>query len=186
MSARLLQLDTERLRLRQWNAADREPFAQLNADPRVMEFFPSPLARAESDAMADRCEALLRSRGWGLWAVELKSSRRFVGFIGLHVPSDELPFSPCTEIGWRLAHDCWGIGLATEGAKAAIRAGFEVLGLDEIVSFTAKLNLRSRAVMERLGMRHSQDFEHPAIPEGHALRPHSLYRLAARGTTTLV
>jgi RimJ/RimL family protein N-acetyltransferase len=173
-----MQLETERLRLRQWNASDREPFGQLNADARVMAFFPSPLTRAERDAMAAKCESLIEERGWGLWAVELKSSRKFIGFIGLHVPSAVLPFSPCTEVGWRLAHEYWGNGLATEGAKATVRAGFEVLGLREIVSFTATRNVQSRGVMERLGMQRSEDFEHPAIPVGNALRPHCLYRLA--------
>lgn len=95
----LVEFETERLFLRQWTPADREPFAALNADPRVMEFFPARLTRAESDAMADRCEALIRERGWGFWAAELKGSREFIGFVGLHTPSAELPFSPCVEVG---------------------------------------------------------------------------------------
>jgi RimJ/RimL family protein N-acetyltransferase len=174
----LIEPNTERLRLRQWNSADRDAFAGLNADPRVMEFFPAPLNRVESDAIAARCESLIQERAWGLWAVELKSSRDFIGFIGLHTPSPELPFAPCVEIGWRLAFHYWGKGLAFEGAKAAIRVGFELLNLPEIVSFTSVENRRSRALMERLGMLKSGQFDHPHLPQGNNLRPHCLYRLA--------
>lgn len=173
-----IEFETERLFLRQWRPADREPFSALNADPRVMAFFPAPLARAESDAVADRCEALIRERGWGFWAAELKTSGEFIGFVGLHVPSAELPFSPCVEVGWRLAFRHWGQGLATEAAKEALCVGFESLGLHEIVSFAVVGNRRSRAVMERLGMRESGTFEHPQVPAGIPLRLHCLYRLA--------
>ena len=173
----LIELETERLRLRQWTPADRAPFAALNADPRVMEFLSEPLTRVASDAMADRCQALLQERGWGFWVVECKASGQFAGFVGLHVPSAALPFSPCVEIGWRLAAQHWGKGLATEAAREALRVGFERLGLSEIVSFTALGNARSRAVMGRLGMREAGTFEHPHLPEGSPLRPHCLYRL---------
>lgn len=172
----LIEPTTERLLLRQWRSADRAPFAQLNADARVMEFFPAPLTQQESDAMADRFEALISERGWGFWAVQLKTSGAFIGLVGLHTPAD-LPFSPCTEVGWRLAYDYWGHGFATEAAQAALRVGFEVLGLEEIVSFTTVANLRSRAVMERLGMKQSGFFEHPRVPAGSSLRKHCLYRL---------
>jgi RimJ/RimL family protein N-acetyltransferase len=176
--AELIEFETERLRLRQWRASDREPFAALNADPRVMEFFPSLLTRAESDAMADRCESIIQERGWGLWAAESKDIGEFIGFIGLHTPSDLLPFSPCVEIGWRLAFEHWGKGLASEAANGALRVAFESLGLEEIVSFTAVGNCRSRAVMERLGMRESGTFDHPQVPKDSSLRLHSLYRLS--------
>jgi RimJ/RimL family protein N-acetyltransferase len=172
-----IEFETARLRLRQWLPADREPFAALNADSRVMEFFPSPLTRAESDAMADRCESLIQERGWGFWAAESKATREFIGFVGLHTPSAELPFSPCVEVGWRLAFAHWSRGLASEAAKGALRIGFRVLGLREIVSFTTVENLRSLAVMERLGMQESGTFEHPQVPEGSSLRLHRLYRL---------
>jgi RimJ/RimL family protein N-acetyltransferase len=175
--AELIEFETERLRLRQWQVADRDLFAALNSDPRVMEFFPSPLTRAESDAMADRCESLIHERGWGFWAAELKTNGRFIGFVGLHTPSAQLPFSPCVEVGWRLAYEHWGKGLASEAARGAIRVGFQSLGLREIVSFAAVGNHRSRAVMERLGMRKSGTFEHPQLPEGSSLRLHCLYRL---------
>ena len=175
----LLEFDTEHLRLRQWCAADREPFAVLNADPEVMEFYPAPLSRSESDAMANRCQALIAERGWGFWAVETKSENEFVGFVGLHTPAPELPFSPCVEVGWRLAVKHWGKGFATEAAHGALRIGFEELGLTEIVSFTSAINLRSRAVMVRLGMRETEEtFEHPSVPMGSALRQHCLYRLS--------
>ena len=175
----LIEFDTERLRLRQWCEEDRAPFAQLNSDPRVMEFFPAPLSRAESDAMAHRCRSLIAERGWGLWAVETKNAREFIGYVGLHTPTLKLPFSPCIEIGWRLAFHHWGKGFATEAARAALRVGFEKLGFVEIVAFASLQNLRSRAVMERLGMRDSgTSFEHPAIPPGNPLRRHCLYRLS--------
>ncbi|QLF93004.1 GNAT family N-acetyltransferase [Pseudomonas sp. ABC1] len=177
--AEVIEFETERLSLRQWCPADREPFAALNADPRVMEFFPSALARDESDALADRCQALITERGWGVWAVACKRSQAFVGFVGLHVPSAALPFSPCVEIAWRLGFAHWGRGFATEAAAAVLRVGFDVLQLPEIVSFTAVANQRSRAVMERLGMQASGMFEHPEVPEGSPLRRHCLYRLPA-------
>ncbi|WAE64159.1 GNAT family N-acetyltransferase [Stutzerimonas sp. R40042] len=173
----LNEIHTTRLLLRQWKPADRAPFAAMNADPRVMRYFPALLSRAESDAMADRCRALIEERGWGFWAVELKATGIFIGFVGLHTPSAALPFSPCMEIGWRLAAAHWGQGLASEAARAALEVGFGSLDLPEIVSFTAIENRRSRAVMERLGMRESEEFEHPGLPVGHPLRRHCLYRL---------
>lgn len=174
----LIEVETERLRLRQWRRADREPFAALNADPRVMAFFPSVLTRAESDALADRCQLLIEERGWGFWAVECKATGEFVGFVGLHVPSAELPISPCVEIGWRLAFCRWGKGFASEAAREALNIGFNRLGLREIVAFSALGNLRSRAVMERLGMRDSGTFENPHAPEQSGFRTLCLYRLA--------
>ena len=177
----VIEFNTERLRLRQWCAADREPFAALNADPKVMEFFPAPLNRVESDAMADRCQALIAERGWGFWAVEKKSNDEFIGFVGLHTPIPELPFSPCVEVGWRLAAQHWSQGFATEAARSTLRVGFERLGLAEIVAFTPVSNVRSRAVMERLGMCETEEtFEHPAIPVDSMLRKHCLYRLPHR------
>lgn len=176
--AELIEFATERLRLRQWCAADRRPFAAINADPRVMEFFPALLDCAASDAMADRCQSLIDERGWGFWAVETKSSPTFIGFVGLHIPVAELPFSPCVEVGWRLSYQHWGKGFAAEAARGALRVGFELLGLHEIVAFTAVANHRSRAVMERLSMQEAPDtFEHPDVPVGNTLRPHCLYRL---------
>lgn len=173
-----IEFDTPRLRLRRWRDVDRALFAAMNADPIVMEFFPALQTRASSDGAIDAWEAQFDERGWSNWAVERRDSGEFIGFVGLNVPRRALPFSPCVEVGWRLARDHWGRGFASEAARGALRLGFDQLGLEEIVSFTALTNLRSRAVMERIGMSDArQDFEHPAVPEGHRLRPHCLYRL---------
>jgi len=170
---------TERLVLRHWQESDREPFARLNADPRVMEFMAGPLSREESDLLVDRIEAHFRKHGFGLCAIELREDHSFAGFVGLAVPWFQAAFTPCVEIGWRLAADHWGKGLATEGAREMVRHAFEVVGLDELVSFTVPANARSRRVMEKLGMTHkaADDFDHPRLPEGHPLRRHVLYRL---------
>lgn len=172
-----IEIETGRLRLRQWRQADYEPFAALNADPRVMAHFPSTLTRPESDHIADYCAEILRTRGWGPWAVEIRATGQFAGFVGLNEPSAELPFSPCVEVLWRLAFEHWGQGYATEAGRAACEVGFRSLGLGEIVAFAAVGNHRSRAVMHRLGMTPSGTFEHPEIPAGSALRLHGLYRL---------
>jgi RimJ/RimL family protein N-acetyltransferase len=169
---------TQRLRLRQWTATDREPFAALNADPRVMEFFPATLSREQSDAVAARIESNIAGRGFGLWALEKRAEGEFIGFVGLSVTPPALPFPPSVEIGWRLAFEHWGKGYATEAARQCLRVGFQLLGFSEIVSFTAVGNLRSRAVMERLGMRVAGTFEHPLVPQASHLRRHCLYRLS--------
>jgi len=175
----LIQLETNRLLLRQWKNSDLQPFADMNSDERVMEFFPSTLSRPQSDEMASRCQALISESGWGFWALEEKSSGNFIGFTGLHIPTYDLPFMPCVEIGWRLDPEFWGKGLVTEAANAALKVGFEQLGLQEIVSFTVLENVKSRAVMARLGMiEDSDNFQHPALPAGHRLREHCLYRLS--------
>jgi RimJ/RimL family protein N-acetyltransferase len=176
------ELRTARLVLRRWRAEDRGPFAALNADPAVMEYFPARLSRAESDAGVDRIEAHFAKHGFGLWAVGIPGATPFAGFIGLSIPSFQTHFTPCVEIGWRLARDQWGKGYATEGARAVLAFGFEELKLEEIVSFTTADNLRSRRVMERIGMSHSpaDDFDHPGLPEGHPLRRHVLYRIRRR------
>jgi ribosomal-protein-alanine N-acetyltransferase len=170
---------TERLLLRGWRASDRAPFAEMNADPRVMEHFPATMSRAESDTLVDRIEAHFDEHGFGLWAVEVPHEADFVGFVGLAVPRFEAHFTPAVEVGWRLAPAWWGRGYATEAGRAALRHGFEVAGLAEIVSFTSPANAPSRRVMERLGMAHdpADDFDHPALPPGHRLRRHVLYRL---------
>jgi len=171
-------LETPRLRLRRWRAEDLEPFAALNADPEVMEHFPSTLSREETAAAVGRVEEHFEHHGFCFWAAELPGRARFIGFIGLAVPAFETAFTPCVEIGWRLARPWWGQGLAIEGARAALTYGFERLSLSEIVSFTVPGNTRSRRVMEKLGMRYSEDFEHPRIEAGHPLRRHVLYRLS--------
>jgi len=179
-----VEIATARLRLRRWRAEDLEPFAALNADRDVMEHFPSPLSTAESAALLTRMERHFEDHGFGFWAAELPGGAPFIGSIGLAVPDFETSFTPCVEIGWRLARPWWGRGLATEGARAALTYGFERLGLREIVSFTVPGNTRSRRVMEKVGMRYSEDFEHPRIAPGHSLRRHVLYRLPRGEWTT--
>ena len=170
---------TERLLLRRWRESDFTPFSQLNSDPRVMEHFPGLLSREESDMLARRSDQHFDECGFGRWAVEIPGVTLFAGFIGLSIPQFRAHFTPCVEIGWRMARQFWGQGYATEGAVAALRYGFDELKLGEIASFTVPANFRSRRVMERLGMRHdpSGDFEHPLLPVGHPLRLHVLYRI---------
>lgn len=173
-------LSTDRLLLREWREEDLPEFARMNADPRVMEYFTGMLTREESDALVGRLRQHWQERGFGLWAVEVRGGAPFIGFVGLMVPRFEAHFTPCVEIGWRLAAEHWGKGHATEGARAALAFGFEQHGLDEIVSFTTVANQRSRRVMECLGMRRNpaDDFNRETIPVGHPVRPHVLYRLS--------
>ncbi len=174
----VIEIETPRIRMRQWRESDREPFAAMNVDPAVMEFFESTQSRAASDASINAWQAQFATNGWSNWAVELRESAEFIGFTGLSVPRRTFSFSPCVEVGWRLARKAWGYGYATEAAHASLRVAFEQLGLLEVVSFTAVGNQRSRAVMERIGMRNAnQDFEHPGLAEGHPLRLHCLYRI---------
>jgi len=172
-------LTTKRLVLRSWRESDRQPFRHLNADPRVMEFMPGTLSAQSSDEVMERIETHFERNGYGLFAAELSSTNAFIGFIGLAIPNFEAPFMPAVEIGWRLAAEYWELGLATEGAREALRYAFEDLAFPEVVSFTVPSNVRSRRVMEKLGMTHNadDDFDHPMLPEGHPLRRHVLYRL---------
>jgi RimJ/RimL family protein N-acetyltransferase len=167
-----------RVLLRQWEDRDRPSFAELNADPVAMEFFPSTLTRPESDAMVDRLRAAIADNGWGFWCLEIDG--HCAGFTGLNIPTFDAPFMPAVEIGWRMLPRYWGRGYATEAARLALEFGFGVLSAGEIVAFTAPANLRSRAVMGRLGMRHDPtgDFDHPRVPAGHPLRRHVLYRIS--------
>jgi RimJ/RimL family protein N-acetyltransferase len=173
-------LETSRLRLRGWRESDLAPFAALNDDPEVMEHFPNRLTRAQSDAMVASIGEHFARHGFGLWAVEARGTAEFIGLVGLSIPRFESHFTPCVEIGWRLAREHWGRGFAPEAARAALRFGFERVGLEEIVSFTVPANLKSRRVMEKLAMRRdpADDFEHPALDEGHPLRRHVLYRMS--------
>jgi RimJ/RimL family protein N-acetyltransferase len=175
----VVEQHTERLLLRQWRDDDRAPFAALNADPEVMEHFPAPLTRDESDALVDLNRAHFDEHGFGLWAVEVVDTGAFIGFTGLAVPTFDADFTPAVEVGWRLAREAWGYGYATEAARAALAVGFATFDLDEIVSFTSVPNTRSQAVMVRLGMTHdpADDFDHPKMAPGHRLERHVLYRL---------
>ena len=176
-----IEFETQRLKLRQWRDADREPYAALNADPAVMEHFPSTQTRAQSDVGAAIFMDLLATRGWGNWACEVKATGEFIGFVGLTVPRRVFPFSPCVEVGWRLARHAWGQGYASEAARASLAVGFERIGLDEIVSMTALTNQRSQAVMQRIGMHNAhEDFDHAGVPVGSPLRRHCLYRIDTR------
>jgi RimJ/RimL family protein N-acetyltransferase len=170
------ELRTDRLLLRRWRAEDRPALAALNADARVMEHFPAVLTREESDAFMDRIEQHFDRHGFGLWAVEVPGVTELAGFVGLAVPRFEAHFTPCVEVGWRLAVEHWGRGYAAEGARAALTFGFDEAGLEEIVSFTVPENHRSRRVMEKLGMARNpdDDFDHPSLPDR---RRHVLYRL---------
>jgi RimJ/RimL family protein N-acetyltransferase len=171
--------------LRDWREDDLESFAALNADPRVMEYYPSMLTREESDGFVrGRILPQFELRGYSLWAVEVQGITPFAGYVGLLEHTFEAPFTPCVEIGWRLAYPYWGHGYATEGARVALGYGFGAAGLDEIVSFTALTNSRSIAVMERIGMTKQYEFEHPRLPDGHRLRRHVLYRLTSRDWRT--
>ena len=169
------ELRTDRLVLRRWLDTDRAPFAQLNADAEVMRFFPAPLSSADSDDLAARADAMFDLHGYGLWALERRDTGEFIGFTGLAPMPDGIPGSGGVEVGWRLARAAWGQGFATEAATAALEFGFETLGLAEVNSITAVTNIRSRRVMERLGMRPADEFEHPRLPVGSPLRPHVRY-----------
>jgi RimJ/RimL family protein N-acetyltransferase len=173
-------LHTDRLILRRWASTDHLAFARMNRDPAVMEFYPATLSLEETCQMVERAEAHFDRNGFGPWAAELRETGEFIGYIGLLIPRFEAAFTPCVEIGWRLAAEHWGKGLATEGARAAVRYAFETLALKEIVSFTVPANLRSRRVMEKLGMTHDlrDDFDHPLLPLGYLMQRHVLYRLA--------
>jgi ribosomal-protein-alanine N-acetyltransferase len=177
----MTDLRTDRLILRHWRPEDRAPFAALNDDPAVMKHFPNHLTRAQSDAMVDRITTFLDEQGWGLWAIEVAETGEFIGFTGLCVPRFEAAFTPCVEVGWRLARSSWGRGYATEAARASVAHGFGPLGLDEIVAMVVPDNARSQGVMSKLGMTRDEDadFDHPLIPEGSPVRRHRLYRITA-------
>jgi RimJ/RimL family protein N-acetyltransferase len=175
-----ITLHTPRLVLRPWRDEDVDSFAAMFDDPAVMEFLPAQKDRAAIEALLGRMRAHLDARGFGWWAAELKSSGAFIGFVGLSRVPFEAHFTPAVEVGWRLASAHWGKGYATEGARAALHAGFTRLGLGEIVSFTVPPNARSWGVMTRIGMTHdpADDFDHPRLPEGDPLRRHVLYRIS--------
>lgn len=177
-------INTPRLKLRQWQQSDAQPFAALNSDPEVMRYFVRPLTREESDASIQRFSESIDNKGFGFWAVESKINDDdiavgdFIGFVGLNSPQHELPFSPCIEIGWRLMRRTWGKGFATEAANACLSYGFEQLQLTQIVSTTTQHNTPSTAVMERIGMQKQAElFAHPAVPNDHLLSLHVWYRL---------
>ncbi len=170
-------IETKRLRLRQWQDRDYEPFAQLNADAEVMKYFPNTLTKEQSDAQADKARHLIEKNGWGFWALELKDSKQFIGLLGLH-EEHNLPFSPCVEMGWRLARPYWGHGYATEAAQKTLDFAFNQLNLNEVVAFTCEINQPSRQLMERIGMTNTHhNFKHPKVPNDSPLCEHVLYKI---------
>ncbi|PSW15574.1 GNAT family N-acetyltransferase [Photobacterium rosenbergii] len=174
------ELETDRLILRQWKSEDYPDYARLNADPDVMQYFPAVLSEQESDAQAARITQLIAERGWGFWAVEVKATGQFIGFVGLHSQDEQsgIPNAPFIEIGWRLAKDYWGKGYAPEAADKALQFAFEELMAPSIYAFTALSNIPSQKVMEKIGMANiGQDFDHPKLPTGHHLERHCLYQI---------
>lgn len=174
----IYELKTERLLLRQWSQLDLDAFAEMNADAEVMRYYPNPLTEAESNAVATKFMNLIASKGWGFWALEEIQSKQFIGFVGLHEPDIPYEFVPCVEIGWRLKRDKWGFGYASEAATEALKFGFNVLKLKQVLSFTSVLNTKSEAVMQRIGMHNTgRNFAHPLIPTNHPLNAHILYSI---------
>ena len=173
------ELETERLRLRQWRESDWSMFAEMNANPEVMAYFPKRIQAGESWHLAEKCQQLIARQGWGLWAVAFKESEQFIGFVGLHTPGVDLPFSPCLEIAWRLHRPFWGKGYASEAANEALAFAFESLLVNEVLSFTSCSNQPSRRVMERLGMVNTHhNFTHPGLTPNHPLAEHVLYAIS--------
>jgi len=171
-------LKTERLLLRPWTEEDFLPFSEMCGDKDVMEFFPALLTKSESDGIANRAKSLIDRRGWGFWAVEVPDQESFIGFVGLHIPNENLPFSPCVEIGWRVAKKYWGQGYATEAAKKSLSYAFTELNLNEVVSFTTIANTRSQKVMKKIGMSNTgNNFMHPDIKSTHPQCEHVLYKI---------
>ncbi len=170
-------IETERLYLRQWQASDFAPFAEMNANPEVMEYFPKLLTTSMSNTIAKKCQSLIDDNGWGFWAVSLKETDTFIGMVGLNNANADMPFSPAVEIAWRLDNDYWGQGYATEAARASLDFAFVELEIEEVVAFTAVINKRSQLVMERLGMTNTQKgFFHPMLDPNHRLAEHVLYK----------
>lgn len=170
-------IETERLFLRSWVEKDIEPFYQINQDPKVIEYLVGPLSHQEVQSYIDSKNAQAETRGYTIWAAELKDSHDLIGFIGLNYTDWGANYTPMVEIGWRLGSQHWGKGLATEGANAALNHGFKTVGLNEIVSFTVPENTRSIKVMKKIGLNYALEFNHPKLPLDHRLSKHVLYRL---------
>lgn len=173
-------LETQRLKLRGWQQTDLAPLARINADPRVMAFAPNgTLSFEQTQASIERFNNHFKEHAFGIWAVELKEQGELIGRVGITVPTWQAPFTPCIEIGWRLAYEHWGKGYATEAADAVLRYAFNVLNIKEIVAFTVPTNNASQKVMEKLGMQRdiNGDFNYPLVPKNHPLAHHILYRI---------
>jgi len=176
--ARIIQLRSERLILRQWEDKDYAPFASINSDPEVMHYLPKILSLEESNQFADRIRDIIQDRGWGLWALELKDTGEFIGYTGLHDIDNQLPFAPGIEIGWRISKEFWGNGYTSEAAKEILRFAFISLQLEKIYSFSSKENKRSISVMKKIGLKNTYtNFSHPCLPDNHKLTEHVLFKL---------
>lgn len=173
----LIYFETKRLIARDYLPSDYLPFSEMNADKDVMKYFPSILTKQESDAFLDRNQQELTTFGYGLFAIEEKSSNEFIGFVGFHEASFEASFTPCIEIGWRLKKSAWNQGYATEAAKSALIFAKENTLIDEVYSFTAVLNKPSEYVMKKIQLTKIATFEHPALIDGDPLKPHVLYKM---------
>lgn len=176
----MIYLETSRLLIRDWIETDLEPFKLLNADVQVMQYFPKTLTHDETDIFYEMIQAEFRKHGFGLYAIEVKDNKEFIGFIGFHLATFNADFTPCREIGWRLKKDAWGKGYATEGAKACLEYGMKQLGFNEVYSFTAEINKPSHHVMEKIGLRFVKDFNHPQIVSGSPLVKHVLYHISRK------
>ncbi len=175
----MIAVETNRLVLRQWRSDDKLPFSKINADSRVMEYFPNTLSAQQSDELVDRFSQDIDASGWGFWAAERRDTNEFIGFIGINYSPDGLPFAPCVDIGWRLASQHWGLGFATEGAMGAMDYAFGLANLKQLVSMTPVSNAASENVMKKLGMAKQKDtFLHPKIAPGHPLQEHVLYTMS--------
>lgn len=173
-----IELQTARLRLRQWHAADIAPFAAINHDAAVMRWIGAPMTHDQTQAWVGRMQQTWQEHGLGLFVAELRATPGCIGYIGLSIPRFTAHFTPCVEIGWRLASQHWGQGLATEGARAVLAWARDDVHLPAVVSFTTRGNVASQRVMQKIGMQHNpaDDFDHPMLPADHPLRPHVLYR----------
>ncbi len=180
----MIYFESSRLVFRDWRPHDRIDFRAMNRDPRVMAFFTKTLNDQETDAFYQVIQDEFTQLGYGLFAVETQEDGQFIGFIGFHRAIFPAAFTPCLEIGWRLKHDVWGQGLATEGALACLRYGFEQLEINDIYSFTSKINTRSERVMQKIGLTKIAEFQHPSIAAGHPLRDHVLYHISTNRRMT--
>lgn len=175
MANKCFEFESDRLGFRSWQDADRTIFACMNIDSRVMEFFPKTLNAVESNALVERFEHQLEQKLYGLWALELKSTGQFIGFLGFNDTNFSSDFTPCVEIGWRLHPEYWGRGLASEGGRKCLDFGFSRFDFDRVYSFTAVENIRSQRVMAAIGMKKIRHFMHPNIPADNHLAEHVLY-----------
>ena len=173
----IIFIETERLFLRQWQPSDHESYIAMNLDKEVMEFFPTTLIEEESISHITRTRNHIEEKGYGLFALERKDTNAFIGFTGFSHPKFEADFTPCTEIGWRIAKEYWNLGFATEAAKACLVFGFKKLSLEEIYSFTSVHNKKSEQVMKKIGMKKTGEFNHPLLAQGHYLQKHVLYKI---------